>query len=152
MLIESARIARGKIKALSAYRAEDFDGLLFPGGVGAAKNLCSYAFEGKECSVNTEVARAIESTHTDGKPIGALCIAPVLLAKMVQGARLTVGQDGSTAADMVSMGAKHVQTWQGEITIDEKNKLISTPCYMLDSRVDQIAEGADRLVQAMLQM
>jgi len=152
VLIESARIARGKIKALSAYRAEDFDGLLFPGGVGAAKNLCSYAFEGKECSVNTEVARAITSTHASGKPIGALCIAPVLLAKMVQGARLTVGQDGSTAADLATMGAEHVQTWQGEITIDEKNKLVSTPCYMLNSRVDQIAEGADRLVQAMLQM
>ena len=152
VLIESARIARGKIKPLSAYQASDFDGLVIPGGVGAAKNLCTYAFDGTECTVNTEVARAITTTHAENKPIGALCIAPVLLAKIITGVQITIGQDENTAKNITSMGAEHISTWQGEITIDEKNKIVTTPCYMLDSRVDQIGEGADKVIQSMLRM
>jgi len=152
VLIESARIARGKIKPLAAYRAEDFDGLVLPGGVGAAKNLCTYAFDGPNCTVNNDVARAITTTHASGKPIGALCIAPVLLARVLENIRLTIGQDESTAANLVTMGAQHVSTWQGEIVVDEQNKIVTTPCYMLDSRVDQIGEGAEKVIQAMLEL
>ena len=152
VLIESARIARGKIKPLSEYSPDDFDGLVLPGGVGAAKNLCTYAFDGPDCTVNEDVARAITTTHADGKPIGALCIAPVILAKVLKGVQLTIGQDEGTAANLVTMAAEHVSTWQGEIVVDTRNKVVSTPCYMLDSRVDQIGKGAEKLIQAMLQL
>ncbi len=153
VLIESARIARGKIKPLSAYRADDFAGLVIPGGFGAAKNLCTYAFDGAECSVNPEVARAITSTHAANKPIGALCIAPVLLAQVLEEkVQITIGQDENTAKNITTMGAEHITTWQGEIAVDEKNKIVTTPCYMLDSRVDQIGEGADKVIQSMLRM
>ena len=152
VLIEAARIARGKIKPLSAYRPEEYDGLIIPGGVGVAKNLCTYAFEGINCTVTPEVGSAVTETHRLKKPIGALCIAPVLLAKLIPGAELTIGQDEQTAQAVVAMGGKHQSSWQGEIAIDEKNRLVTTPCYMLDSRVDQIGEGADRLVRAMLEM
>ncbi len=152
VLIESARIARGKIKPLSEYSPNDFDGLVLPGGVGAAKNLCTYAFEGPDCTVNEDVARSITSTHAGGKPIGALCIAPVLLAKILKGVQLTIGQDEGTAANLVTMGAEHVSTWQGEIVVDTKNMVVTTPCYMLDSRVDQIGEGAEKVILAMLQL
>ncbi len=152
VLIESARIARGKIKPLSEYEAEDFDGLVLPGGVGAAKNLCTYAFAGPNCTVNDDVARAITTTHASGKPIGALCIAPVLLAKVLADVQLTIGQDESTAASLVTMGAEHIPTWQGEIVVDKKNKVVTTPCYMLDSRVDQIGEGAEKVILAMLEL
>ncbi len=152
VLIESARIARGKIKPLSDYSPDDFDGLVLPGGVGAAKNLCTYAFDGPDCTVNEDVARAITTTHADGKPIGALCIAPVILAKVLEGVQLTIGQDEGTAANLVTMGAEHIPTWQGEIVVDTKNKVITTPCYMLDSRVDQIGEGAEKVILAMLQL
>ncbi|MCF6187497.1 MAG: isoprenoid biosynthesis glyoxalase ElbB [Desulfobulbaceae bacterium] len=152
VLIESARIARGKIKPLSEYSPDDFDGLVLPGGVGAAKNLCTYAFDGPNCTVNADVARAITTTHAVGKPIGALCIAPVILAKILEGIKLTIGQDEGTAGNLVTMGAEHISTWQGEIVVDTINKVVSTPCYMLDSRVDQIGEGAEKVILAMLQL
>lgn len=152
VLIESARIARGKIAPLSAFSADTVDGLVIPGGFGAAKNLSSYAFDGAACTVNSEVAKAIQAMHAAGKPIGALCIAPVILAKVLGDVTLTIGQDSSTAANLAAMGAQHTPTLHGEIVIDRKNKVVSTPCYMLDSRVDQIADGADNLIQAMLEM
>ena len=152
VLIESARIARGKIKPLSEYSPNDFDGLVLPGGVGAAKNLCTYAFDGPNCTVNEDVARAVTTTHAGGKPIGALCIAPVILARILKGVQLTIGQDEDTAANLVTMGARHISTWQGEIMVDTKNKVVSTPCYMLDSRIDQIGEGAEKVILAMLQL
>ncbi len=152
VLIESARIARGKIKPLSEYSPADFDGLVMPGGVGAAKNLCTYAFDGPNCTVNEDVARAVTATHASGKPIGALCIAPVILARVLQGVQLTIGQDETTAANLVTMGAEHISTWQGEIVVDEKNRVVTTPCYMLESRVDQIGEGAEKVILAMLQL
>ena len=152
VLIESARIARGKIAALATFSADAVDALVIPGGFGAAKNLCSYAFDGPKCTVNADVSRAVKAMHAAGKPIGALCIAPVILAKVLGGVDLTIGQDAATAENLAAMGAKHIPTWQGEIAIDEKNRVVSTPCYMLNSRVDQIAEGADKLIQAMLAM
>ena len=152
VLIESARIARGKIAALATFSADAADALVLPGGFGAAKNLCSYAFDGPKCTVNADVARAIKAMHVAGKPIGALCIAPVILAKVLGKVNLTIGQDAATAESLAVMGAKHIPTWQGEIAVDEGNKIVTTPCYMLNSRVDQIAEGADKLIQAMLAM
>jgi len=152
VLIESSRIARGKIGSLATFNPDSADALIIPGGFGAAKNLSSYAFDGTKCTVNSEVANAIKSMHKAGKPIGALCIAPVILAKVLGKGRLTIGQDAGTAENLVTMGAEHQSTMQGEIAIDKENKLVTTPCYMLNSRVDQIGEGADNLVKAILEM
>lgn len=153
VLLEAARIARGEIKPLSAFSAADFDGLILPGGFGAAKNLCTYAFDGPNCTVNPEVERAIRETHKAGKPIGALCIAPVIVAKVLGGGViLTSGNDPGTTAHLEAMGAKHQPTGHGEIAVDKTNKVVSTPCYMLDSRVDQVAQGIDKLVAALLGM
>ena len=152
VLIESARIARGKISPLSTFSVDSIDGLVLPGGLGAAKNLSSYAFDGPECTINGDVARAVQATSAAGKPIGALCIAPVILAKVLGDVTLTIGQDSATAANLAAMGARNVLTGHGEITIDRQHKLVTTPCYMLDARVDQIGDGADRLIQAMLEM
>jgi enhancing lycopene biosynthesis protein 2 len=152
VLIESARIARGKIASLATFSPEAVDGLVLPGGFGAAKNLSSYAFDGAGCKVNTHVAKAIKAMHTAGKPIGALCIAPVIVAKVLGDVTLTIGQDSGTAANLAAMGAQHTPTQPGEIVIDRQNKIVTTPCYMLNSRVDQIADGADNLIRAMLEM
>jgi enhancing lycopene biosynthesis protein 2 len=152
ILIEAARIARGKVKDLSLFEAADFDGLVIPGGVGAAKNLCTYAFDGADCTVNHDVARAVRAMRHAGKPIGALCIAPVILAKVLGKVTVTAGQDTDTAADIRAMGGSHTPTLHGEIVVDQINKIVTTPCYMLDSRVDQIGEGADKLINAMLKM
>ncbi|MFZ5798392.1 MAG: isoprenoid biosynthesis protein ElbB [Desulfobulbus sp.] len=152
VLVESARIARGKIKDLKAFKESDFDALIFPGGVGAAKNLCTYAMDGPNCTVNDDVARAIRAMHAAGKPIGALCIAPVLLARVLGNVELTTGQDQGTANDLAAMGAHHTPTSQGEIAVDRANKVVTTPCYMLQSGVDQIGTGADNLVRAVLEL
>ena len=152
VLVESARIARGNIRDLKDFAAVEYDALIFPGGLGAAKNLCTYAFDGPECSMNEDVERAVREMHSAGKPIGALCIAPVILAKILGQGELTAGQDSTTAANLEAMGAHHTLTTHGEIVVDQANKLVSTPCYMLDARVDQVADGAENLVKAILTM
>ena len=83
VLTESARIARGKIEDLAAFRAEDYDALMFPGGFGAAKNLSSFAFDGPDCIVQKDVSAAIAAMRAAGKPIGALCISPAIMAKVM---------------------------------------------------------------------
>jgi enhancing lycopene biosynthesis protein 2 len=148
VLIEAARICRGDIKPLSAYNPADFDALIFPGGFGAAKNLFTLAFDGPDFAINEDVERAVLSTHAAKKPMGALCISPALLAKLIPGARVTLGQDTNTAN---ALGAQHEITTHGEITIDEDNKLVTTPCYMLDASIKDIAAGASNLVKAVLE-
>ncbi len=152
VLVESARIARGNAKPLSEYDAKDYDALIIPGGFGAAKNLSTFAFDGPDCSVEAELQRAILTSHKAGKTIGALCIAPVILARVLGNVILTVGQDQDTSDALEKMGAKAEKTNAREVTIDSTNKLVSTPCYMLDSSITDIAEGANNAVKAMLEM
>lgn len=152
VLIESARIARGNIKDLKEFKAEDFDALLLPGGFGVAKNLCSFAFDGPDCKVNEEVAATLKAMHSAKKPIGALCIAPALLAKVLGNVEVTIGQDAGTAEAINSLGATHTETNHGEIVFDKENKIITTPCYMLDASIAQIGEGAENVVKAIMTM
>lgn len=150
VLVESARIARGDIQPLSEFNISDFDAVAFPGGFGAAKNLSTFAFDGAECSINDDVARAVNDTVTANKPIAALCIAPAVIAKLLDGAEVTIGQDEGTAAAIESMGAKHSPTGHVGIVIDPKYKLVTAPCYMLESTITQIADGADAAMEALL--
>lgn len=150
VLIESARIARGNIQPLNKLDARDFDALLFPGGFGVAKNLCSYAFKGANCDVRPLVSKVIQDAVNKCKPIGALCISPVLFAKIFEGVTITVGADEMDAENVRAMGAKHIAATHGEVIYDEKHRLFTTPCYQLQSTIVQIAEGADNIVKAML--
>lgn len=150
VLVESARIARGKIKDLKNYDPNNFDALVIPGGFGVAKNLCDFAFKGANCSVDPDVEKAILKTAGKNKPIGALCISPVILAKIFGDVELTIGQDKGTAEAIEKMGSTHIKTTHGEVIIDEKNNLFTTPCYMLDANILQIAEGAENIVRAMM--
>ncbi len=152
VLIESARIARGKVLDLAEFQASAHDALVIPGGLGAAKNLSTYAFDGPDCKVNEDVQKAILAMAREKKPIGALCIAPAILAKLLGQVLVTIGQDPGTAANIEAMGARHTPTMHGEIVVDKERKVVTTPCYMLDARVDQIGEGADRLVQEVLKL
>ncbi len=152
VLVESARIARGNIKDLRDFKAADYDGLIMPGGLGAAKNLSTFAFDGPDCSVNEDVVRAVQETAAQKKPIGALCIAPAIIAKILGNVLVTIGQDPETEKALTRMGATHEKTSHGEITVDKQHKVVTTPCYMLNARVDQIGEGAENLVAALLEM
>jgi enhancing lycopene biosynthesis protein 2 len=150
VMVESARIARGNIKALSALKAADYDALIFPGGFGAAKNLCDWAFKGDNCIVNPDVETAIKAMFEAGKPIGAMCIAPVILAKLFKGTILTTGQDPASGSFIEKMGNKSIQTNHGEVIIDRVRKLYTTPCYMLDASISQIADGTENIVREMM--
>ena len=150
VLVESARIARGNIQPLNKLNSRDFDALLFPGGFGVAKNLSSYAFKGADCDVRPLVAKVIQDAVSKCKPIGALCISPVLFAKILNNVTVTVGPDGEDAVNVKAMGAKHKPTLHGEVIFDEKYRLYTTPCYQIKSTIVQIAEGADNIVKAML--
>ncbi|WP_430810228.1 MULTISPECIES: isoprenoid biosynthesis glyoxalase ElbB [unclassified Carboxylicivirga] len=152
VLIEAARIARGQIKALSTYKAGDFDALMLPGGFGAAKNLSTVAFDGPNCTIDADTEHAVKTTHAAGKPIGALCIAPAVITKILGDITVTIGQDEGTAQAIEAMGGNHVTTDHGEVIVDESNKVATTPCYMLDANILQIAEGAEKVTQAVLQM
>lgn len=151
VMVESARIVRGAIQPLSTFDASRYDGLVFPGGFGAAQNLCTFARDGAEMSVDPDVERAVQAMVAKGKPIGALCIAPVILAKLVPGAQVTIGQDAGVGGAVESMGAHHVRSGHGEVVVDEVRRLFTTPCYMLDANIAQVAEGAENLVKAMMQ-
>ena len=152
VLTESSRIARGDIKPLSDYNAADFDALILPGGFGAAKNLSTFAFNGADCTVNTDVEAALKSTRSAGKPIGALCITPAVLAKVFGDVTLTIGQDEGTAGAIESLGCAHKKTDHGEIIVDEAAKIVTTPCYMLDANITQIADGAEACVNKVISL
>lgn len=152
VLVESARIARGNIKALSNFNSGDFDAVIFPGGFGAAKNLSDWALKGPDGNVIPEVVNVIKDMVESGKPMGALCISPVLFAKVLKGAKLTIGSDKSTIDDVKKAGAEHVKTTHGEIVFDKQYKLVTTPCYMLDATIAQIGEGAENVVKAIMEM
>jgi enhancing lycopene biosynthesis protein 2 len=152
VLIESARIARGNIADLADFTPDNHDALVLPGGFGAAKNLSTFAFEGSSCTVNKDVEKAVLSMAERKKPIGALCIAPAVLSRILPGIHVTIGQDQGTAEHIEKMGARHTTTSHGEIVIDRDHKIVTTPCYMLDARVDQIGDGADKLIGAILEM
>lgn len=151
VLAESARIARGKVRPLSEYKAEDYSGLIFPGGFGAAKNLCTFAFDGASMTVDAEVERAVNATRQAGKPIGAMCIAPVILGKLMAGVQVTVGHDEATNEALRQMGAEPKNVFGPDVVHDTKNKVFTTPCYMLpDATIATVAACCRNLVAEML--
>ena len=152
VLVEAARIARGQIADLATFDATAVDALVFPGGFGAAKNLSSFAFEGPGCTVEPGVENAVKAMVAAGKPVAALCIAPALLAKILGSVELTIGQDAGTAAALEKLGAKHIPSRQTEVVVDRKLKVVTGPCYMLDSTVAEIADGADNAIKAVLEL
>jgi len=154
VLDESARIARGAVTDLALFDTLNLDALILPGGYGAAKNLSDYAFKGAECNVNTDVTRAIHSFHQAGKPIGFICIAPMIAAKVLgeEHPLLTIGNDPSTAADLEAMGAKHIDCPVWNAIVWNKGKVVSTPAYMLGPSIAEVAKGIDQLVEELARL
>ena len=154
VLVEAARIARGKILPVSEVRAADLDAVMLPGGFGAAKNLSSFAVDGKGMKVIPQVEKLVKAVHAAGKPMGFICISPVIAAKVLgpEGVTVTIGNDKGTADAIASWGAKHVERPVDDIAIDKKLKVVSTPAYMLDSWTAGVYAGIDKLVAAVLEM
>ncbi len=151
VLIEAARIARGNIKPLREFSSDDFDGLLMPGGFGAAKNLSTYAFDGENCKVHNDLVLVLKAMHSAQKPIVALCIAPVIVAKVL-GAAVTIGNDSKTAKHIEALGGSHKSCNYNEAFVDWKNKVITTPCYMLASNVYETGVGIEAAIVELKKM
>ena len=152
VMVEAARIARGNVKDLVAFDPAQYDVLLFVGGFGAAKNMSDFAIVGENYSVLDQVAAAIDSMHRAGKPVGAMCVSPVLLAAVIKGVELTLGAPCGASEAAEKHGATHKVTTHGEVTVDTKNKVATTPCYMLDATIAQVAEGAENIVDELLKL
>lgn len=153
-LQEAARISRGEIQDLLTLQSGDFDAILFPGGFGAALHLCDWAHKGSECSVHQEVQRVITSFFEEGKPIGVICIAPVLAAKILghRGVNLTIGNDEETAKEITKTGAKHIECPVDDYVTDRECKVVSTPAYMLNAEPAQVFKGISGLVRELVEM
>jgi enhancing lycopene biosynthesis protein 2 len=155
ILVESARIARGNILDIAGVKAADLDAIVFPGGFGAAKNLCDFATKGAAASINPEVARLLQEMAAASKPIGAICIAPVVIAAVLGkqlAATVTIGTDSGTAAEIEKTGAKHQECPVHEIVVDRKNKIVTTPAYMLATRISEVADGIDKCVKEVVSL
>lgn len=157
VLVEAARIARGKIEDLKNITPAVVDALILPGGYGAAKNLCSYAKDGVNAKVHPEVARVIHDFVSAGRPIGAICIAPMVVAAAFRDTKeviptLTIGNDPQAVLDVSTMGADHVECSAREICVDRKNRIVSTPAYMLAKGPAELFVGIEKLVKAVLEL
>ena len=155
VLVESARIARGKIRNIAEVKAADLDAVIFPGGFGAAKNLCNFAVKGADAAIHPEVARLLREMAAAKKPIGAICIAPALIAATLGRElkpQLTIGNDQGTAAAIAATGSTHVDCPVTEFVVDRDNRIVSTPAYMLAERISETAEGIEKTVTAVIGM
>ena len=155
VLTEASRLARRKIEPLDDLRIEDIDAVVFPGGFGVAKNLCDYAIKGVSCSVDPLVEALIRDAHGANKPICAICIAPVMVARVLGEAhhpQLTIGSDAVTAGHIEAMGGRHVESMPTGIVVDEENRIVSTPAYMCDAGIAEVWAGVGKAIEKMLSM
>ncbi len=154
MLVEAARIARGNIKDIKNIKANEIDALIMPGGFGAACNLSSFAKDGVNAQILPEVEALLKELHKLKKPIGAICIAPTIVAKVFgnENVEITIGTDKNTAGALEQMGAKHTDKSVNEIVIDQKNLIVTTPAYMLGKGPKEIEAGITKLVKAIIQL
>ena len=154
-LVESARIARGDIRDIKEVKAADLDAIIFPGGFGAAKNLCDFAAKGADAAVQPEVARLLQEMAAARKPIGAICIAPALIAAVLgkkYAPEVTIGNDAGTANAINATGSSHKECPVREFVIDKKNRIVTTPAYMLAGCISEAAEGIEKAVKAVIEM
>lgn len=164
VLIEAARIARGEIQALSTVTVDQIDGLVMPGGFGAAKNLTKWAFSGPDGAIQAEVKHLLLALVQAKKPIAALCMSPAVVAKALQDSglsvELTVGTTDQASpydiqaisAGLEATGAKAVMKPVEELVIDKTHRIISTPCYMMNASIAQVHIGIEKACQALVNL
>lgn len=154
VLAEAARIARGKIAALGGADVSELDAVVFPGGFGAAKNLCSFAVDGPAGTIDPSVDAFVKAAHAAGKPLGFACISPAVAAMALGsvGPELTIGNDAATAAGLEKLGARHIERPVTEVHVDAARRIVTTPAYMYDAAIDEVAAGIRAMVREVVSM
>ncbi len=150
-LEEAARIARRDIQALETANPAEYDAVIIPGGLGAAKYLCDFAEKGKELTVLPALEQFIKGLQQARKAAGFICIAPMMIPKLYpHGVRMTIGNDKSTAEAAEALGATHIMCDVADVVIDDHHRVVSTPAYMLAETIAQAAQGIEKLVEHLL--
>lgn len=153
VLVESARIARGNIKPVTECDVNAFDALILPGGFGAAKNLCTFAVDGANCTFNEDVVEICEAFARAKKPAAYACIAPALAAKVYGNqTKMTIGNDNDTANALNALGACHVDCAVDEVVVDNDAKLVTTPAYMMANSISEAHASISKMVSTVLAM
>ncbi|SEM01865.1 isoprenoid biosynthesis glyoxalase ElbB [Halomonas caseinilytica] len=147
VLVESARLARGDVAPLEELEADEFDAVILPGGFGVAKNLSTFAEDGADLVIQAGLGEALADFYEDRKPIGLMCIAPVMVPRLLgPGIAVTVGHDPSVAGAISAMGGLHRSCGVEDIVVDFENRVVTTPAYMLATRIGEAATGIFKLV------
>lgn len=154
VLVEAARIARGNILDLKDFKVKDFDGIVFPGGLGAVTNWCDFAAKGIDCNVNNSIRSVIRACYDHKLVIGAMCIAPAMVAVVLADKKIhfTLGAGGTMAQKLEQLGVVHEEVGVTDVCIDRQNRVCSTPAYMLATNMVDVCQGAQNLVGAMCQL
>lgn len=152
-LEEAARIARGKIRDIKEANVNDFDAAIYPGGHGAALNLCNFGTKGADMTINSDVLHFAQAMKNAGKPQGFICIAPAMISKIYgAGIEHTIGNDLATKEKIEKMGGKHIDCTVTKTVVDKKHKVVSTPAYMLANRISEVFAGVTQLVKDVLEI
>ena len=156
ILVESARIARGKVIDVASVSGHQLDALIFPGGTGMAKNIFDYSMAGINCTVISDVQRLVVEILEADKPLGAICIAPVMIAKVLEylgrTGTVTGGFNVEINNDIKAMGINAVEVGAEEIVIDKENKIVTTPAYVEAKSMNESFTGIEKLVNKVLDM
>ncbi|WP_109831041.1 isoprenoid biosynthesis glyoxalase ElbB [Reichenbachiella versicolor] len=164
VLVESARIARGSVVDLKELTADGADLLVIPGGFGVAKNLNQWAISGSDGELDSEVKRVINDFTKAKKPICGLCMGPTVIAQALSGsgieASLTVGTSAeptpyeidAISEGMESLGAVTVAKTIEEIAIDQTNKIVTAPCYMMEASPLQVRNNIAQAIKATVEL
>lgn len=153
VLVEAARIARGNILDLNTANASDYAAAIYPGGFGAATNLSTFATDGANMTLDSDVLNFANAMKKAKKPQGFICISPTLISKIYgPGVTQTIGNDAETKQVILDMGGKHIDCPVDEVSIDETHHVVSTPAYMLAKGPAEIFQGVSKLVSAVLSM
>jgi len=152
ILRESARLVRGKIKPMTKADPSIYDAIIIPGGFGAVSNLCNWSEKGKDFSFHPDVGNFFDLALSHKKPMGFICIAPMMIPQLYQNAKLTIGNDGSLAKQIQEMGSTHVNCAASDVVVDQNNKIVSTPANMVANSIAEVYEGIHKLVKALIKM
>ena len=153
VLVESARIGRGRIVDFDALTLDALDALILPGGLGVFKNLSNYVSERRNFEVDPAVNDLIHRFHQGNKPILAMCASTVLVAKSLEGTAgsLKVATANDAYKDLIiDLGCEPINCKANEVVYDEKNKVISTPAFLASKNMNEINAGIDEMVRKLI--
>ena len=156
ILVESARIARGEVVDVATISGQQLDALIFPGGTGMAKNIFDYSMAGINCTIIPDIQRLVVEVLEANKPLGAICIAPVMVAKILEylgrTGTVTGGFNDNINNDIKAMGINTIEVGAEDIVVDEENKIVTTPAYVEAKSMSEAFIGIEKLVNKVLEL